>query len=122
MWPQDEPLLDQAKLESIRDLTEAEDDEDFLTSLIKMFFDRTPSLVQDIQQGISQSNGTVLERSAHSLKGTAGNIGAYPLMRVCEQLEERGRLRDFTDVSDLKVELNELYRATSEALRQTLHE
>jgi hypothetical protein len=41
-------------------------------------------------------------------------------MKVCEQLEERGRIKDFTDVKELELELKEVYHATSEALRSKL--
>jgi len=115
-----ERLLDESKLQSIRDLTEVGDEEDFLTSLIHMFFERTPQLLEEIHQGISANNSKILEYSAHALKGTAGNIGAYPLMKVCEQLEERGRLRDFSDVMELQNELEDLFLATANALKAEL--
>ncbi|MFW7381204.1 MAG: Hpt domain-containing protein [Oligoflexus sp.] len=115
-----EGLLDAGKLQSIRELTEAGEEEDFLSSLIHMFFERTPQLLDEIQQGISQNNGKKLEFSAHALKGTAGNIGAYPLMKVCEQLEERGRILDFSDVTELLSELEDIFTATADALKEQL--
>lgn len=115
-----ESLLDEEKLQSIRDLTEVGDEEDFLSSIIHMFFERTPQLLDEIHQSISLKSAAALEYSAHSLKGSAGNIGAYPLMKVCEQLEERGRVRDFSDVAELQNELEDLFSATANALKTEL--
>lgn len=117
-----ESLLDENKLKSIRDLTDSGDEVDFLTSLIRMFFERTPQLIEDIVQGISDQDAKLLEHSSHALKGTAGNIGAYPLMKVCEQLEERGRVRDFSDVDELRSELHDIFAATAAALKAELNQ
>ena len=49
-------------------------------------------MVQEIEAAIKQADGIALERAAHSLKGTAGNLCAPEVVLLASQLEANGRL------------------------------
>ena len=44
-----------------------------------------------IEQAIQTSNPEDLERAAHALKGAAGNVGAFVVREICQQLEDLGK-------------------------------
>lgn len=83
------PILDDQVLENMKVI--AEDDEEFLVNLIQMFLERVPGVLKDMELALQTKDPKRLERSSHSLKGSAGNIGAKLMMNQCQQLEEWGR-------------------------------
>ena len=103
------PLLDVAKIESIRQLSEPGDEEDFFTSLAKIFFDRAPNLLLKIKAAVEANESRDLETSAHALKGSCGNLGAQHLAELCRQLEENGRNKSSSGNEAILKELNEVY-------------
>jgi HPt (histidine-containing phosphotransfer) domain-containing protein len=46
-----------------------------------------PAKLDQIQQAIAQADLSNLRESAHSLKGSASNLGARQLARLCARLE-----------------------------------
>ena len=64
------PLLDVDKIQSIRQLSEPGDTEDFFTSLAMIFFDRAPNLLLKIKTAVDANESRDLETSAHALKGS----------------------------------------------------
>ena len=52
--------------------------------MVAMFYERSASLIKDIQ--VNGSTET-LERAAHSLKSSAGAVGLIALSKACEELE-----------------------------------
>ena len=80
-----EPPVEVPELEAFR----AEmDDDDLVGELIESFLEacdtRVPSLVAAIEAG----DGGGASALAHSIKGSAGNFGARPLMSLCALLEQ----------------------------------
>lgn len=113
------PLLDQTVIQSIRDLA-GDDDPDFLKNLVKVYLGRAPSLIKDITAAVTKADNLLLERSAHSLKGSSGNLGAKSLMKICEELERLGREQKVEQASALMDDLNKTFTAVKEELEKEL--
>lgn len=109
-------LLDVDKIQSIRQLSEPGDKEDFFTSLAMIFFDRAPTLLLKIKSAVDKSEARELETSAHALKGSCGNLGANHMAELCRQLEENGRNKSTTGNAEILEELNEVYTLTKAEL------
>ena len=84
------PVLDPAVINTLRQLT-APGEPDVLTEVLKLFLDDVPSRIQRLRNAYAAGNIEEVHRAAHSLKGSAGNIGAQALFEVCKQLDGIGK-------------------------------
>jgi len=64
---------------------------DLFASLLLSFADRAPGQLEQLEQACAAQDPDALERAAHSLKGSAANLGARALADLCFALEQRGR-------------------------------
>ena len=80
-------------------------DVDLFDQLIRLFLERHRIMVQEIEAAIKQADGVALERAAHSLKGTAGNLCAPEVVLLASQLEANGRLGTLAEAPALFAQL-----------------
>ncbi len=73
--------------------------------LIRLFVDRHRSMVNEIEIAIGRGDSVALERAAHSMKGTAGNLCAPDVVLLASQLEATGRLGTLAESPALLVQL-----------------
>lgn len=75
-------FLDFEALDGLRELrTPGEPDP--LAELIDLFLEDTPPRLAKLQESFQAGDAAEVERAAHSLKGSAGNLGAKSLSEVC---------------------------------------
>ena len=107
-------VLDPAVVDSLRQLT-APGEPDVLAEVLRLFLDDVPRRVERLKAAWREGNAVELQRAAHSLKGSSGNIGAHHMSDICAQLDERGRAGDFNGARHLLDSLDEEYgRVASE--------
>ena len=113
-------VLDMAVVEELVSLCD-EGDPELLLDLIGLFLADGPTKVQALLQGLAAEDFEQMERAAHSLKGSSGNLGARLLQDTCEKLQQATRTRDLATTKQLvpllPAQLAEVERAL-EALRQ----
>ena len=108
------PVLDPAVLESVRQLTPP-GEPDVLKEVLQLFLDDVPARVERLRSAWQSGDAVAVQRAAHSLKGSAGNIGATDLLGVCRQLDELGRAGDLSNAAPLVTTLDaEFARVQSE--------
>jgi HPt (histidine-containing phosphotransfer) domain-containing protein len=81
-------------------------DAELFDQLIRLFLDRHGIMMKEIESAIGQADAVALERAAHSLKGTAGNLCAPDVVLLASQLEASGRLGTLTEAPSLLVRLD----------------
>ncbi len=81
-------------------------DAELFDQLIRLFLDRHSVMMKEIESAIGQGDAVALERAAHSLKGTAGNLCAPDVVLLASQLEASGRLGTLTEAPGLLVRLD----------------
>ena len=64
-------------------------DRELLAEFVAIFQSDAPQLVRDLEEAVAQQDATVVERTAHSLKGLAANIGATGVADQADELERR---------------------------------
>lgn len=92
--------LDPDVLDKLRQLT-APDEPDVLHQVLQLFLSEVPRRIEKLRNALSAGDIEEVGRSAHSLKGSAGNIGARALHEVCSQLDARARANDLAGARPL---------------------
>ena len=76
-------------------LSRLEGDESLGSEIIEMFLQEYPKLLEGVRQAAEQRNAAMLERAAHTLKGSVGDIAAsqaFDAARILEQIAREGKL------------------------------
>ncbi len=111
------PALDPAVLESLRQLTPP-GEPDVLAEVLQLFVADVPARIERLRAAWQAGDAVAVQRAAHSLKGSAGNIGATQLLAVCGRLDEQGRSGDLSALAPLVASLDAEYgRVESEIQR-----
>ncbi|MEW6766121.1 MAG: response regulator [Pseudomonadota bacterium] len=80
------PAVDADTLEQLRQALG-----DDIDGVIDFFLEYLPGQIDALRKATSLDQADVLRREAHSLKGSAGNLGARELARLCGALEHDAR-------------------------------
>lgn len=88
--PDRDQVLDPAILESYR-LLQEDGEPDLITELIDGFLADLEGRLHAIRRAIAEGDAPALRSAAHSLKGSAGTVGAIGLAQRCGELEALGR-------------------------------
>ncbi|MFW6775438.1 response regulator [Nocardioides sp. CPCC 205120] len=107
--------LDLERLEMLRELSP--DDNAYLDRVIDGFVARTPDALGRLRAAVAASDSAVVSAEAHSLKGTALNIGLPTVGSLAAQLEALGRSGVVTGAGDLVLRLDAVVLDATEALR-----
>jgi len=83
-------VLDEASLAEVVD-----GDVEFLRELARLFGEETPHLLADMGQAIESGDRDLLQRAAHTLKGSAGNLCGVRAAEVALRLEQLAKAGDF---------------------------
>lgn len=86
-------ILDQAVISGLRKLTPP-GEPDVLAEVLKLFLEEVPPRITRLRNAWQAGNIQEVHRAAHSLKGSAGNIGARRLFEVCRQLDDISKSGD----------------------------
>ena len=105
-------VLDGAVMATLRQLT-TPGEPDVLTEVLQLFLQEVPPRMDRLRIAYAAGNIEEVYRAAHSLKGSAGNIGAQRFMGVCRQLDEMGRAGDLTDAAPLVAALGREYETVA---------
>lgn len=69
-------------------------DKDLLLELVDIFLEDTPQRLDVIKQLLPGTDFPALADAAHSVKGSAGNIGAKKLWRTFKAMEDAAKAQD----------------------------
>lgn len=78
------PLIDPAVWESLRSL---DDDPAFLDELIDLFVDDAMPRAERVRASLAAGDVAAARAAAHSIRGTAGNIGASGVAAMAADIE-----------------------------------
>src|SRR6266436_5490705 len=72
-------------------LERVEGDQELLAEMIQLFLADAPRLLDAMRNALLQGDMILLERSAHSMKGAAGNMSALFTVNAALQLEQSAK-------------------------------
>lgn len=84
-----------ATLDTAEALAAADNDVELLQTLIGIYFEQLPSIVEGIQSSFTARDAKLLERNAHSLKGAISVFGKHPARDAALELEHLGKAADW---------------------------
>ena len=96
----DAAVLDPAVIDSLRKLTPP-GEPDVLSEVLRMFLQEGPPRMERLRNALAAGHIQEVHRAAHSLKGSAGNIGAQAMFAVCKALDDLGRTGDLAGAAAL---------------------
>jgi signal transduction histidine kinase/CheY-like chemotaxis protein/HPt (histidine-containing phosphotransfer) domain-containing protein len=93
-------------------------DPDLAREIIRMYLEEYPKLLSEIRAALAGHDAVLLHRTAHTLKGAAGNFGAARVVAAALRLEERGAAAHFEDAAEdcreLEIALERLHDILSQ--------
>jgi HPt (histidine-containing phosphotransfer) domain-containing protein len=95
--------------EELREFEQVDGRSAFLADLIECFLTDTGERLQILRQAVSAADFPTLSKQFHTLKGSAGSIGAYDVAGLCREAEEQVR-------SGLKMDYSRTLAAIEAAL------
>ncbi|MFM8533029.1 MAG: Hpt domain-containing protein [Acidimicrobiia bacterium] len=113
-------VLDPAVLDVLRSLS-APGEPDVLTEVLQLFMVEVPPRLDKLRNAWAEGNIQEVHRSAHSLKGSAGNIGANAMFAVCKELDEKSRSADTGAIGSLVDALGVEYGRVQAEIERLLH-
>ncbi len=75
--------LDEAVVERLRQIG----GDKFVGDIFTLFLDTAPVKIEEAVAGNQRGDLEIVERAVHSLRSSAGNIGAQRLQELCGQIE-----------------------------------
>jgi PAS domain S-box-containing protein len=110
-----EDVLDAAVLAGLRELREP-GRPDPLAEVADLFLQDLPLRLAKIKQHCEEKDAPMLERVAHSLKGSAGNLGARRLAGFCADLEKLAKTGNLNSAAKLVEQTGAEYQRVQAAL------
>jgi CheY-like chemotaxis protein/HPt (histidine-containing phosphotransfer) domain-containing protein len=106
--------LDPKVLAGLRELGDAE----LFSELVEMFVGDTEGRIATLRRAAGEGDAAQVERSAHTLKGSAVNMGAREMERLSAQLQDAGAAEDLGEAPELLDRLEEEFGRVKPALEE----
>jgi HPt (histidine-containing phosphotransfer) domain-containing protein len=112
-----ESPLDPDRLRVLKDL-ENECGVPVIPDLAKSFLYASEETIELLKQAVAANNLTHIRNHAHKLKGSAGNMGAARLARICQDFEDFCQEGSTIDCQLLLHEMTEAHQQVKALLEQ----
>jgi two-component system sensor histidine kinase/response regulator len=99
--------LDQSRLEALRSMKSA--GPDLVERVVRLFLETTPRIMARLRLAASSGDAEAIGRAAHSLRGSARELGALRFAQLCQDLEVPIRTGKPIDASSILPELEREY-------------
>lgn len=91
------PIVDPEAIANLRALS-PDDGDAFLKEILAIFIDDTPVRLAELHSKRAAGDASSFVRAAHSIKGSASNVGASELRALAEKLEHQAKQNGLADV------------------------
>jgi diguanylate cyclase (GGDEF)-like protein len=108
--------LDEAVFDKLREILGPA-----LLQTVTPFLEDTPGYLSQMQLGLGDNNADVVRAAAHSIKGSAGNLGATTLAQLAKEAEEHAIERRLEEVRPLMPRLSQAFDAVAAVLNTEVY-
>ena len=112
-------VLDRAVIGGLKELREP-GQPDPLSELLDLFFRDAEPRLKQMEAAVASGDMPKLAAAAHTLKGSASNLGARRLSALCASLEKQGKAGDATGARETFSEIGAAFAAVRELLLKEL--
>ena len=112
-----EPALDRKAL-----LARVGNDRQLLARLVTAFNESYPGMLQSLRASLAFSDAIGLSRTAHTLKGSLGNLGAMQALQIVNRLEQLGREEKWQEAANVLASLEQAIQQFQVELTRLLKE
>ena len=113
------PPLDPATIEELKSLGGSGD---FFEKLIGIFLEAGEQKIRELERAAAGRNYGRFRDIAHAMKGSAGQVGAFPLMEICHEFSRIGPANHEEEATALVERLKEEFARVGAALRESARE
>lgn len=117
--PREEEAMDQVlDMEVVDELVAltGDGDPELLLDLIHMFLEDAPSKLEAMIEGVAKGDLEQVAQAAHSLMGSAGNLGIRMVQNDCDELQNAGHNNEVDRVRKVVARLEENFSQAIAAL------
>ena len=107
--------IDQTALNRIRAL-QRPNAPNVLDRVLTHYLTNTPQFLDALQQAAEQGDPELLKRTAHALKSSSANVGAYRLADRCKELETFAHTHNPQEAGTLLAAITTEYQSVGSAL------
>ncbi|MCU0595309.1 MAG: response regulator, partial [Desulfobacterota bacterium] len=97
-------------------------DRDLLMEIVGIFVESFPATLRQIREALASGDAPLVERAAHSLKGSVASFGASRAQEAASGLEKRGKAGNLTGADQVVVELETELRTLERTMKKVLLE
>jgi CheY-like chemotaxis protein/HPt (histidine-containing phosphotransfer) domain-containing protein len=115
----EDDTIDQRALDTIQGL-QRKGAPSILERVISQYLESAPSLLASARDAEKKGDASALEKAAHSLKSSSGNVGAVKLVALCKEIETKAREGNLDDMSSGSAALDAEYKKVRGALEKEL--
>ena len=115
--PRHERAIDSQVLDEYRAIDARGGGGDFVTRLIDQYLAESTSRMAELKDAIERRDAPAVRRTAHSLKGSSGTVGAGRMAEICGELDQLARNMTFDGTSTLVVALDDEFKRVRDALQ-----
>jgi len=95
------------------------DDEDLIQTVVQGFITEIPNQIKNMTTHLEDQDAKSVERLAHNIKGSSGNVGGKRLKGLAAELEQSAKKGDLAMVSKRMPELEQEAERLKETLEKT---
>ena len=110
-------VIDPQAIANLRSLNPGDNDE-FLREITGIFLEDTPLRLAELDESLLSGDTGRFTRAAHSIKGSAANLGAAALRTAAEKLENQSRSQGLANVADLVAQVKAEFARAEATLKQ----
>ncbi|WP_019530399.1 Hpt domain-containing protein [Dasania marina] len=104
--------IDMEALAALREVMGAE-----FAHLVETFINDSDTRINSIKETVNAADAEAIRRAAHSLKGSASNMGAVNLTDLCRRLEALAGEAELADSQSLLAQITAEYAIVRERLQ-----
>ncbi len=80
-----------------------------LSRMVDLFISHAEPAIDEASAGAASGNFEMVRRAAHSLKSSAGNLGAKHVQRLAEEIEKTAEQHNVAELNELMASLKSAY-------------
>ena len=109
------PTLDREIVQELQSVMGSE-----FRTLVESFERDSRQRLQTLEEAVDRAAADEVRQTAHSFKGSSGNLGALELSQLCLELEQAGRSGDLEPAPELLQRIREAFERARRELEQLL--